>query len=341
MIFHDGRIVLHEGDCADVIKTLAADSVYAVVTDPPYALAFMGKKWDSGDVAFSPIFWADVLRALKPGGHLLAFGGTRTYHRLACAIEDAGFEIRDQIQWIYGQGFPKSHTLKPANEPIVLARRPLSEATVAANVLRWETGALNIDGCRIDGGLRPGRSSKESKSGLSGTSGVYGSFAVRGSIAIEDTALGRWPANVVHDGSDEVLDLFPESSVTGIRKKPDRAPVAPASTPFTRGKNAPEYTDSGSTARFFYSAKASKAERCGSKHPTIKPIALMRWLMRLVTPPGGLVLDPFAGSGTTGEAAFREGFRAVLIEREAEYQADIIRRLSGLSLAPTSSHKCP
>jgi site-specific DNA-methyltransferase (adenine-specific) len=282
---------LYPGDCRAVLAGMAADSVDSCVTDPPYHLTsivkrfanttperevfaannptsaysnltrgFMGKQWDGGDIAFRAEVWAEVFRVLKPGAHLIAFGGTRTYHRMTCAIEDSGFEVRDQIGWLYGSGFPKSHdqgggwgtALKPAWEPIALARKPLI-GTVAANMAAHGTGAINVDGCRVE--------------------------------RDETTSLERWPANVVHDGSDESI-------------------------------------------RFFYTAKADADDRLGSKHPTVKPLDLMQWLIRLVTPPGGLVLDPFAGTGTTGEAAMREGMGAALIEIEPEYQADIRRRMT-------------
>lgn len=320
-------------DCVTTMKEWAAAGVLvdSVVTDPPYHLTsivkrfgkegsapaksdgptgvykrssagFMGKEWDGGDVAFQPETWRAAYDLLKPGGYLLAFGGTRTYHRLACAIEDAGFEVRDQICWLYGTGFPKSHNLsgewqgwgtalKPAIEPIVVARKP-PIGTVAENVLAYGTGALNIDGCRI--AVDPERDDprlggKGAWSTANMAKNVYGDY--RGTETTSSPK-GRWPANVIHDGSAEVESAFPAGS-----------------------------------ARFFYSAKASKADRAGSKHPTVKPIALMRYLCRLVTPPGGVVLDPFCGSGTTVQAAMQEGFNAIGIEREAQYHADATARM--------------
>lgn len=303
------------GDCLDVLVTLPDCSIDSVVTDPPYELGFMGKKWDSTGIAYRVDLWRHVLRVLKPGGHLLAFSGSRTYHRMAVAIEDAGFDVRDQIMWVYGSGFPKSldvskafdkaagaerekvwkrytegtmagaydqrpwldearknggrfidvnepatdlakqwqgwgTALKPAHEPIVMARRPLI-GTVAQTVQAHGTGGINVDGCRVG---------------------------------------QRWPANLIHDGSQIVVGHFPEGS-----------------------------------ARFFYCPKAGKRDRGSSnKHPTVKPTDLMRYLCRLVTPPGGTVLDPFTGSGSTGKAAVMEGFRFQGIEREPEY-ADIAR----------------
>ena len=306
----------------------------------------MGQKWDTGDTAFAVEFWAEVLRVLKPGGHVVAFGGTRTYHRLACAIEDAGFDIRDCCFWHYATGFPKSRdvardlrgkgltaeqveawegfgtALKPATEPICLARKPLV-GTIAENVLAYGTGALNIDGCRVDSDPRPLRERHNQFR--------PDNFDLpSGSRAAGNTSLGRFPANVLHDGSPEVLAALPDSAgqqgaVTGDEPSSETNNVygqfkgRPASEP--RG-------DTGSAARFFYSAKASKLDRLGSSHPTVKPVDLMRWLVRLVTPRGGLVLDPFAGSGTTGHAAVCEGMRAVLIEREAAYCRDIVQRMN-------------
>lgn len=544
--FLDGRVTLHCGDSRDVLRTLPDASIHSVVCDPPYALVsigkrfsrpgaapaqhgtdglyarasagFMGQAWDTGETAFAAEFWGEVLRVLKPGGHVVAFGGTRTYHRLACAIEDAGFELRDTLlelasldpvvgafvrslddaqlsaflrlmdllgfegllAWVYGSGFPKSHdvakgiqkrrtedhepirvvcreiraamdakglksshlaeqfggchprlidhwaardtdsqpelpswsqwltlkgvlglgdgldaevwrlnqrkgapgeawteadilaehdgepggfgghrfrvadrsiravsdlasswegwgtALKPAWEPIVLARKPLS-GTVAEIVLAHGTGALNIDACRIEG--EPWASSGASVGGAglhaygdglnnAGRSGAHG--------------LGRWPANVVHDGSLEVVQAFPETSsgAGAIKRASAEGYQGNALGRESRAPGTPMvcHGDTGSAARFFYSAKADADDRLGSKHPTVKPVDLMQWLCRLVTPPGGVVLDPFAGTGTTGEAAWREGFSAVLIEREAAYQADIRRRMA-LCLAGPAERK--
>lgn len=418
--FLNGRVVLHCGDSRDVLKTIADCSIDSIVTDPPYALVsivkrfgktsqaddtdtsdrtrrgadgyarlakgFMGKEWDNGETAFATDFWAECLRVLKPGGHVVAFGGTRTYHRMACAIEDAGFEVRDMLSWLYGSGFPKSHdvakgldkkgghylgkagvpipfqsvakgqeyvrtakgapvldeakqwegwgtALKPACEPICFGRKPLI-GTVAANVLEHGTGAINIDGCRVgtDENLNGG-----TYAGSSRVDGVSGSMAgpLQNAIGKEFVQpTGRWPANIIHDGSDEVIAAFPDvggqqGAVTGNE---------PTGNGFSgdvygyggtaKRKPAEPRGDSGSAARFFYTAKADGDDRLGSKHPTVKPVDLMQWLCRLVTPKGGTILDPFSGTGTTGEAAFREGFNAVLIEREEEYQADIRRRMA-------------
>jgi len=605
----DGKVILHGGDCREVIKTMPDASVDSIVTDPPYALVsivkrfggdnaapaqgdvynraargFMGKTWDTGEAAFAVEFWAEVMRVLKPGGHVVAFSGTRTYHRLACAIEDAGFEIRDQLAWVYGSGFPKSHdvskgidraagavrevvgrsetksgiankaggvrhtigasasvvvditapatpaarewqgwgtALKPAWEPIVLARKPLgtlavdvlsnverqlyergfkeikwtrepargagksvrqptssstevqlmaetsagraagsatpsdaarirsgsgqhgingqrttqvanensveqpivdceirssepmdglapvaesasqhsspsttslgaeqriegpttrkstpksgdldslpntdcfagiatgltgslavvhisrltdgsfvwprdlpeyvapASLTVAANVLAHGTGAINVDGCRVEGADNPAKWERP-------RGGIWTTDSAK-TAALTVSDKGRWPANIVHDGSDEVLAGFPNVKThrATVTSKPGAVYGNGAGLPSHTGTYGAD--ESGSAARFFYSAKANAKDRAGSKHPTVKPVALMRWLVRLVTPPGGLVLDPFAGSGTTGQAAFEEGMRCVLIEREAEYQADIAARLTAAQPEP-------
>jgi site-specific DNA-methyltransferase (adenine-specific) len=298
----------------------------------------MGKKWDY-DVPSVDV-WVECLRVLKPGGHLLAFAGTRTQHRMAVRIEDAGFEIRDMIAWVYGSGFPKSldvskaidknnghwrgkaggvvsgndamsggnyertpkgepitpeakqwegwgTALKPALEPITVARKPLI-GTVAENVLQHGTGAINVDRCRV------GEREKEQFTGIkNGSINAYGDyFYPKGEKALP---AGRWPANFIHDGSEEATDLLKDS------------------------------------ARFFYCAKASKADRGENHHPTVKPTDLMRYLCRLVTPPNGIVLDPFNGSGSTGCAAVLEGFQYIGIEREAEYIAISEKRIQARS----------
>jgi DNA modification methylase len=389
-------IELHNAECLAHMRTMADNSVDAIVTDPPYGLSFMGKKWDY-DVPDQAV-WEECLRVLKPGGHLLAFAGTRTQHRMAVRIEDAGFEIRDMIAWVYGSGFPKSHNvsigidkmngaphrgkalnyagrgdrpdiqgpeanpngrileayapateaaaqwqgwgtaLKPALEPITMARKPLT-GTVAANVLEHGTGALNVDGCRVDGEstVRP---NNKASIGYGGSDVPFSS----------GSDLGRWPANLIHDGSDEVVGLFPESNSTPW---PNRNSSGWKQT--SEVVNGGGVKDTGSAARFFYCAKASKADRDegldhmekdvvrvtntghtgnpsakdgertfnprANHHPTVKPTALMRYLCRLVTPPGGTILDPFMGSGSTGKAAKLEGFKFIGIEREAEYIA--------------------
>ncbi len=379
---------LHLGDCLDVLRTLPDCSVDSVVTDPPYGLSFMGNRWDY-DVPSQDV-WAECLRVLKPGGHLLAFAGTRTQHRMAVRIEDAGFEIRDMIVWVYGSGFPKSldvskaidkaagaerqftpvgnavkrmipgadqnatgswikdngreyqpgvshaatdaakqwagwgTALKPALEPITVARKPLI-GTVAENVLQHGTGALNIERCRIatDPSVDdPRLSGKGSWKTDKAAKNVYeGGFAGQ---EIKSSAAGRWPANLIHDGSDEVMAGFPrtgKSAGGGGVKVPGKNGIYGTFNGHVYG-DVLGYGDQGSAARFFYCAKASKVDRGeGNTHPTVKPTDLMAYLCRLVTPPGGLVLDPFMGSGSTGKAAIREGFRFIGIERDAGYLA--------------------
>ena len=369
---------LIHGDCLDALRQLPNASVDSVVTDPPYGLSFMNKRWDY-DVPSVEI-WAECLRVLKPGGHLLAFAGTRTQHRMAVRIEDAGFEIRDMIAWVYGSGFPKSldvskaidkaagaerevigqakgagakdpdsfgnghkaeydatlpatdaarqwqgwgTALKPALEPITVARKPLS-GTVAANVLEHGTGALNIDGCRIAG--EPTGERRNTVSLGSSSGGIYGAA---GAFTTSGHDKGRWPANLIHDGSEKVLALFPETK-GGVAVRRNSG-----GNTFGGDKPKPQmedigYGDSGSAARFFYCPKASKKDRGGdNNHPTVKPTDLMRYLCRLVTPPGGTVLDPFMGSGSTGKAAMLEGFRFIGIEREQEYIEIARSRIEG------------
>ena len=479
MYFKGENFAIYHGDNRQILPTLAENSVDAIVTDPPYELGFMGKSWDASGVAFDPATWREALRVLKPGGHLIAFSGSRTYHRMAVAIEDAGFEIRDQIMWIYGSGFPKSHNisknidkkpetlstidfknwlgeqikksnktrtqideecgftacsyaktdgkdywssnhptlekwktmknviglsdewdwiipnnieargyieatgglaggsgntvgnftgkqlsdnsispaakqwegwgtaLKPAHEPMVLARKPLV-GTVAANVLTYGTGGLNIDGARVNPGekIQGGGNGKASKGASWGGDGDDSIIREK----VEPHTLGRWPANVIHDGSDEVVGLFPNSKGGVYPAKRGQA----VHTSFASGQETEggfrAMGDDGSAARFFYCAKASKRDRnegldgfeikqtlggggltevggaYGSikaagqnHHPTVKPTDLMRYLCRLITPPNGTVLDPFMGSGSTGKAAMYEGFKFIGIEMTDEY----------------------
>jgi site-specific DNA-methyltransferase (adenine-specific) len=298
----------------------------------------MGKAWDTGERAFSAEFWREALRVTKPGGHVAAFGGTRTYHRLACAIEDAGAEIREQLLWLYASGFPKSHdvsasgragaeawagwgtALKPAAECIALARKPLI-GTVADNVLAHGTGAIHVAACRVGDAVLGEQRGGQSRMGTFVRS-------MRDGTGVIPERIGRWPANVLHDGSAEVVACFPRTEASSARARHNGAFESVA-----KGRESPDVThghddSGGSAARFFFCAKAGAEDRCGSRHPTVKPVALMRWLCRLITPPGGLILDPFAGTGTTGQAAFYEGFSAVLMEREPDYRADIARRMA-------------
>ena len=367
--------VYHEPNL-ETMKRMQDNSIDAIVTDPPYGLSFMGKKWDY-DVPSIEI-WQECLRVLKPGGHLLAFAGTRTQHRMAVRIEDAGFEIRDMIMWVYGSGFPKSHdiskaidkaagaerevmgkgrpmsslgvmhddnwvsnqdyditapatpeaqqwdgwgtALKPAVEPITVARKPL-QGTVAENVLMWGTGGINIDGCRVG--------AEELKNQQKDFSPVHGNQFGNGSYLPNKneykTVKGRFPANLIHDGSEEVVGMFPETaSGTGSIRKKAKGLFGLGGD----GEHNIEYGDSGSAARFFYQAKADKGERGeGNTHPTVKPIDLMRYLCRLVTPPGGVVYDPFTGSGTTLIAAHEEGFNWIGSEMTKEYWDIAVQRI--------------
>ncbi len=381
MTYHETKSgVLYCGDCLEVLRTLPDNSVDSVVTDPPYGLSFMGKKWDY-DVPSVDI-WQECLRVLKPGGHLLSFAGSRTYHRTACAIEDAGFEIRDQIMWVYGSGFPKSlnigkaidkmqgnerevvgfemvdigiqsglhanreskivernitignsgwdgwgTALKPAHEPICVARKPV-EGTVAANVLKWGTGAINIDGCRVETPdmeeLEKARCNFE-KNQTHKMTNTGQNFLMSKELKATH-GVGRFPANIIHDGSDEVLELFPETKSGLMKQHIEGGNFNVFSKQYPR--DVETIGDSGSAARFFYCAKASKAERGDSNHhPTVKPIALMRYLIRLVTPPNGTVLDPFLGSGTTAIAAIRQGKRYIGIDLNPEYCEIAKRRI--------------
>ncbi|MFM2281034.1 MAG: hypothetical protein RLZZ444_3265 [Pseudomonadota bacterium] len=312
------------------------------------AAGFMGKAWDGGDIAFRSETWSEVLRVLKPGGYLLAFASTRGFGRMSVAIEDAGFITHPMIAWVFGSGFPKAtrikadgydgfryggQALKPAIEPIYMGQKPFSEENGTANILKHGTGAVNIDGCRIHADDAKGYEYTVRRIAPGATQNATGQTKFEdGTLYTGKTQDGRWPANLIHDGSDEVLAAFPKTKSGELlphhRKSGDG--LAGTSTFSIRdrtGEPAAVYGDQGSAARFFYSAKADANDRIGSKHPTVKPVDLMRYLVRLVTPPGGTTLDLFAGTGTTGEAAWREGFSAILIEREAEYQADIAERM--------------
>lgn len=351
------------GDMRERLAELPDASVDSCVCDPPYHLTsivkrfgatnaapakvgktgayerasrgFMGQTWDGGDVAFVPETWAEVLRVLKPGAHLVAFSGTRTYHRMACAIEDAGFEIRDQLAWCYGSGFPKSHNqpggwgtaLKPAWEPIALARKPL-QGTVAGNIALHGTGALNIDGCRIE---TTEADTKDIGREINRNVRV-GGVGYKMNVTEAETGVqvvrpeGRWPANIIHDGSEEVLAGFPDAD--GAVSNGRKGAIGVFKNGLGNAEQSPGYADSGSAARFFYCAKATTDERGeGNNHPTVKPIELMRWLCRLITPVGGTVLDPFCGSGSTLVAADMEQFSAIGCELSPDYAAIAERRV--------------
>ncbi len=471
--------IIH-GDCLEEMRRMidAGVRVDSIVTDPPYHLStvkrfgkpgsapptsdgatgvykraaagFMGKQWDGGDVAFRPETWGLCYELLKPGGHLVTFGGSRTHHRVWCAVEDAGFEVRDTIMWLYGTGFPKSHdvskgidkhggeqvawfgpwfrkwreengvsqkevaalfpsitggltgcvanwelgfnmptpeqfntirkkynlpfadlteaereivgrndrpagwfssldghditipateasrewqgwgtSLKPAHEPILLSRRPL-EGTVAGNVLEHGTGAINVDACRVETDEAITNHSRGDESAIS--KGIYGDSSAQETHQTDGQKLGRWPANVAHDGSEEVLGEFAKYGTSGEKARVLNRGGARQREGWglSADSKGVVHGDSGTPARFFYCAKASKADRAGSKHPTVKPVALMRWLARMVTPLGGVILDPFAGSGSTGEAAVLEGFDVVMVEADDGYVVDLSARMAAV-----------
>lgn len=312
-------IQLHLGDCLDVMAGMEENSFGSIVTDPPYGLSFMGRGWDHGVPGVE--FWQAALRVAKPGAMLLAFGGTRTHHRLMVAIEDAGWEIRDCLMWLHSQGFPKNkNNLKPAWEPIIMARKPLSEPTVAANVLKWGTGGINIDACRIEtaDNLNGGAYARN------GTHRDDGWGMQRGGAGEYVEPQGRWPANLILD--EKAGALLDEQSGElksggGIKARKDSTDTNNVFGKNTRRRDSigPQGfgTDKGGASRFFYCAKASKKDRGeGNNHPTVKPTSLMQWLCRLVTPVGGTILDPFMGSGSTGKAAQIEGFDFVGIDKE-------------------------
>ena len=378
--------LLH-GDCLEQMNTLPDNSVDAIVSDPPYGISFMAKKWDY-DVPKVEV-WQEAMRVLKPGGHALIACGTRTQHRMVCNIEDAGFEIRDVVSWIYGSGFPKSHNvskaidkaagaerevvgsklgmagyttsrskeselygnglnnspekaditapateaakqwdgwgtaLKPACEFFTLARKPLSEKTVAANVLKWGTGGINIDGSRV--GTEVVSTHSRGSNTASPSRPTEKRVEDSGRKTRQDnvdfsTRIGRFPANLIHDGSQEVLELFPETK-SGSLKAGHKRGSGVTSYDGGGGVVQKDYgNDQGSAARFFYCAKASKKDRDeGNNHPTVKPTALMQYLCRLITPTGGTVLDPYMGSGSTGKAALKEGFDFIGCELDEDY----------------------
>lgn len=377
-----------QGDCFEVLKSYPDNFFDAIVTDPPYGLKFMGRKWDYQIPSVE--LWQEVLRVLKPGGHALVACGTRTQHRMAVNLEDAGFEIRDIISWLYGMGFPKSlnigkavdkklgnerkvisvekksthengtvyqysvgkdsglsiysqgdseyegqgTALKPAQEFFTLCRKPLLEKTIVDNVLKWGTGGLNIDDCRIGVETRINKG-QPSYQGATGTFSGQGEIPTRSDKVVQ----GRFPANVIHDGSKEVVSQFPEQKSGGhlehYQKSQDENGNKRSSI-YGKYKAIKilRPSESGSASRFFYCAKASPSERnmgCENKHPTVKPIKLMSYLVRLITPPDGVVLDCFGGSGTTAIACIEENKNYVLIEREKEYIEIAEARINAVS----------
>ena len=409
MKYQTKNYTLHLGNSLDVLDTLADNSVDSIVTDPPYEIGFMGKGWDNTGIAFNVEIWKKCLRVLKPGGHMVAFNHSRMFHRMMVAIEDAGFEIRDTIMWLYGSGFPKSHNisktidklmgvepkvvgkakgvgnnntysmksglggsqefkseydlteansdeekqwsgwgtaLKPAYEPIVLARKPILEQNIAQNVLKWGVGGINIDECRVEAEPELAKNwQRKSPVGFRDEEHtLYGKGELKEGIE-NYTPTGRFPANIIHDGSEEVVCGFPITTSSGGEFKANDYEEKGVATNFTRG-NYIGRNDSGSASRFFYTAKASQEDRnegldiAGFKqqvvndgrqtpidnafqrgetkrlntHPTVKPTDLMKYLVRLITPKGGVVLDLFMGSGSTGKAVMLEN-----AERQANY----------------------
>jgi DNA modification methylase len=379
---------LYNEDCLIQLKELEDNSIDSIITDPPYEISFMSKGWDGTGIAFNTEVWTECLRVLKPGGHLLAFGGTRTYHRMTVAIEDSGFEIRDCIFWCYGSGFPKSHNigkavdklqgnerevvgkknhkpgwhkehtqnddnwkgsedkgvsltkgnsewegwgtaLKPALEPITVARKPLSEKTVAENCLKWGTGGINIDESRIPFKDEADRKESTQKN----QHADFGTKPLTGNVIYGDYSMvepknynppGRFPANIIFD--EEAGKILDEQS--GTSKFTGGTNDIVVESKFGQVSNRPQkpfnFGDTGGASRFFYCPKVSKSERnegldIRNPHPTMKPLALMLYLIRLITPKGGTTLDPFMGSGSTGKAAVRGGFNFIGIEREEEY----------------------
>jgi len=375
-------IKLINGDCLEVMRTMQDNSVDSIVTDPPYGMSkepnitevmthwingddyvhkgsgFMGESWDS--FVPGPSIWTEALRVLKPGGYILCFASTRTQDLMGISLRFSGFEIRDTVQWMYGSGFPKSlnigkqlpeysgygTTLKPAHEPIILARKPLSEKTIVANVLKHGTGGINIDGCRVGTESVPyftssdGRKFEPNKTQPERSTKLVGTHDK-----------GRFPANLIHDGSEEVISLFPVTKSGSIQSHHKRT-TSKTKNAFSEREALPETVtgSEGSASRFFYCAKASKADRnngCehislkqpthgkghesgglqvsnskipnNNNHPTVKPQSLMQYLCKLITPPDGIILDPFMGSGSTGKGAKLEGFGFIGIELDPDY----------------------
>lgn len=382
------------GDCLEIMAEIPENSFDSIITDPPYGLKFMGKAWDHG-IPNTP-FWEEALRVAKPGAHLLAFGGTRTHHRLMVAIEDAGWEIRDCLMWLYGSGFPKGQdigkmidkaagvmrnseyasgkvtnvfgngkvkaagvdrrpgaklsgdpisqnairwdgwntTLKPAWEPIIMARKPI-DGSVVQNVLKWQTGGINIDECRIEGTDTTTRHNSSSSSYMTGKIGEVQPIQ---EAYITGSNKGRYPANLILDDEAGAL-LDHQSGKISKGHFPSKGASWGSHGIYGRGKerNCEErfLTDTGGASRFFYCAKASPSERGeGNKHPTVKPLKLMRYLCRMITPSNGVILDQFCGSGSTLIAAWEEGFHYVGIEKDPDNYGYLMDRLSSRRIIP-------
>ena len=326
------------GNCLDKLKELDDNSVDSIVTDPPYGLSFMSKKWDYDVPAVN--IWEECFRVLKPGGYLLAFAGTRTQHRMAVNIEDASFEIRDMIAWVYGSGFPKSHNiskaldkvdspeaqhwdgwgtaLKPALEPITVARKPIAEKSIAENVLKYGTGAINIDESRVgsEGGTTRSGQADYPKN-PDGTEDRSQSWARTGH-KVEKMNAGRFPANLIHDGSDEVVELAGESARFFYCAKASKKDRDEGLDHMEEQQFVQWQTGNGASGKPSSMSEGRDTKRKNT-HPTVKPTDLMKYLVRMVTPKGGVVLDPFMGSGSTGKAAKLEGFDFIGIEMDEEY----------------------
>lgn len=298
------RYKLKLGDCLEVMQTIKDNGVDSIICDPPYGLSFMSANWDRGIPGIP--YWKETLRIAKPGSHLLAFGGTRTHHRLMVAIEDAGWEIKDTVMWLYGTGFNKhKYLLKPAWEPIVLARKSISESSIETNIARWGTGAININECRIEANNRPLLILDAKNTQNNVYAGRMDNSLMGGSKAVGSTNLGRWPTNLLLDEESAVLldKQSGELKPGGSRANRQTGQI------FVHGGAHTQYDNGGGASRFFYCAKSSKRERGeGNDWPTVKPLSLMRYLCRLITPPNGIVVDPFMGSASTGVAALEEGF---------------------------------
>lgn len=383
---------LYRGDNRKVLPLLRPESVDSIVVDPPYELGFMARGWDKTGIAYDVGMWRESMRVLKPGGYLLSFGGTRTYHRMACAVEDAGFEIRDQLVWIFGSGFPKSMNveraidtefckrpgrhywtiaalpadaaskkddhvcdsteqgrahagegtaLSPGHEPILLARKPF-DSTIVENVLQHGVGSINIDPCRIPYANETDRQNARTNSlgpveRSVTTKAIYEGGKQNGGFEDTNSGLGRWPANVIHDGSAEVVELFPTVQKAGETLSAARYFYCPKASKEDRdegldglpARTAAECVDRKAGSAGMNSPRAGAGRTSGTKnhHPTVKPTPLLRYLCRLITPPGGTVLDQMAGSFSTGKGALLEGFGFVGIELDIERDLMEIGRL--------------